>query len=221
MTTTTTTTESQRNLEPISQLADGELPRREAEFLVRRFSRDVEACAAWQRMHLVRDCLRREFTGPVSLVDRVSAALIEEPEMMTRPGSRWMRLGVGSAMAAGVAMLAIVGLSDRMSIETGPTPDGPQAGFVSQSSPLDRQFNAQAVPVSFGAGNSSPVPRNAERVSSQQLINRYVIRHQQVAGGAGFVSFTPVLTPPAQIEAQPAEREREPQREPQQERLER
>lgn len=198
---TTPEPEMQRNLEPISILADGEMARREAEFLVRRLADDPHAHAAWQRMHLVRDCLRREFPGPVSLVDRVQAALLDEPETGHERGGRLIRIGLGSALAAGVAMLAIVGLSNRMALDPELAPADPGPGFVSQSSPLDRHFNAPAVPVSFGHGNSSPVARAAESSTPQQRINRYVIRHHQVAGGAGFVSFTPVLTPPARIDA--------------------
>ncbi len=196
----------QRNLEPISRLVDGELDHGEAAFLIRRFAMDEEAGSAWQRLHLVRDCLRREFPGPVSLVNRVQAALIEEPDAVLAPrGSKLMRLGIGGALAAGVAMLAVVGLGNRISPDNDLASADPGSGFVSQSSPLDRHFNAPAVPVGFDPGRRASGPATGQKNPPEQRFNRYVIRHHQAAGGSGFVSFTPVLTPPAQIRTVPAE----------------
>lgn len=196
---------SRRNLEPISQLVDGELSQREAEFLIRRVASDDEARSAWQRLHLVRDCLRREFSGPVSLVDRIHEALIEEPSAVSsHRRSGLVRLGIGGAMAAGVAMLAVVGLGNRLAPENELRSVETAAEFVSQSSPLDRYFNAPAVPVGFDPGRRSPELDSGRKNFPEQRFNRYVIRHHQAAGSTGFVSFTPVLTPPARIQTVPA-----------------
>ena len=67
-----------RNNEHISALVDGELDPKGAAFLVRRLSDDPHMHHQWQRFHLVRACLQREFSGPVSLVGRVQAALQDE-----------------------------------------------------------------------------------------------------------------------------------------------
>lgn len=190
-----------RNDEHISALVDGELDPKGSAFLIRRLSDDPHMHYRWQRFHLVRACLQREFNGPVSLVSRVQAALENEaaPE---RPGrfAPLMRMGVGGAVAASVAMVAVLGLANRM--DSG-NPGGPEPvqspGFVSQSNPLDRQFNAPLVPAGFGTIDNSAGGIGASS-ATQQRINRYMIRHSQAAGGNGFISYTPVLAAPATVQ---------------------
>ncbi|HKL51704.1 MAG TPA: sigma-E factor negative regulatory protein [Wenzhouxiangellaceae bacterium] len=188
-----------RNNEPISALIDGELEPKAADFLIRRLSDDEKMHRYWQRGHLIRSCLQHEFNGPVALVERVQAAL--EGEAVPRRDGRWptlMRMGIGGAVAASVAMVAVLGLADR--IDSGnPAPQqasGP--GFTSQSTALDRQFSAPAVPAGFGAVNPSANVVGAES-ATQQRINRYMIRHSQAAGSHGFISLTPVLAAPASV----------------------
>jgi len=198
----------ERNNEPISALVDGELDRSGSEFLIRRMSVDEQMISVWQRFHMVRACLRGEFSGPVSLTDRVREALDGEPDFehpqvspkvagAHHPG--WMRYGMGGALAAGVAVLAVVGLGQRIVPEPGLEPVAVEStGFVSQQTALDRQISRQAVPAGFnssaGASGSGEVPNlNA---SQRQRINRYVIRDGQAAGNSGFVTFTPILTEP-------------------------
>ena len=190
-----------RNNEPISALVDGEMDPKGAAFLLRRLSDDPGMHDQWQRFHLVRACLQREFSGPVSLVGRVQAALSDEapPERQGRFTSL-MRMGVGGAVAASVAVVAVLGLANRM--DSG-NPGGQQAtqapGFVSQSTALDRQFNAPLVPA--GLGNSENSAGAAGTISgTQQRINRYMIRHSQAVGGNGFISYTPVLAAPAAVQ---------------------
>lgn len=191
-----------RNNEPISALADGELDPKGAEFLIRRLFDDPHLHHHWQRLHLVRACLQREFSGPVSLVDRVRTAL--EDESAPERGSRFpslMRIGVGGALAASVTMIAVLGLANRMGAENPGAPQHEQSpGFVSQSTALDRQFNAPVVPAGFGgnqdAGNSAA---STSASATQRRINRYMIRHSQAAGDSGFISLTPVLAAPAVV----------------------
>lgn len=191
-----------RNNEPISALVDGELDSKGAAFLVRRLSDDPHMHRQWQRFHLVRACLQREFSGPVSLVGRVQAAL--EDEAAPERGGRFaslMRMGVGGAVAASVAVVAVVGLANRIDSENSGVPEADQApGFVSQSTALDRQFNAPLTPAGLGASQSSgSAIGNAS--ATQQRINRYMIRHSQAAGSNGFISYTPVLAAPAAVQS--------------------
>lgn len=192
-----------RNDEHISALVDGELDPKGAAFLLRRLSDDPHMHHQWQRFHLLRACLQREFSGPVSLVDRVQAALQDEaaPERSGRLGSV-MRMGVGGAVAASVAMVAVLGLANRMESENSGAPESVQApGFVSQSTALDRQFNAPVVPAGLGTSQGSGATTTIGTSSAtQQRINRYMIRHSQAAGGNGFISYTPVLAAPATIQ---------------------
>lgn len=193
-----------RNNEPISALVDGELEPKAASFLIRRLSDDEQMHQHWQRFHLVRACLQREFSGPVSLVGRVQAAL-ENEGAPVRSGRfpSLVRLGMGGAVAASVAMVAVLGLANRMDTETSVTVEQAQGpGFVSQSTALDRQFNAPAVPAGFGADRSSGA---SSASPTQQRINRYMIRHSQAAGNNGFISFTPVLAAPAAVQSAGAE----------------
>lgn len=193
------------NREPVSALVDGELDRGGTEFLLRRLADDEGMHEHWQRCHLVRACLQHEFEGPVSLVGRVQAALENEsaPERHNRM-SPLMRFGLGGAIAAGVALFAVTGLDYRMSREGAglAQPDG-QPGFVSQSTALDRQFNAEAVPAGFGAVSSDESSRERGWLQSQQRINRYMIRHSQAAGRTGFNTLTPVLTAPEAVRLAP------------------
>src|SRR6056297_4310511 len=190
-----------RNNEPISALVDGELDPKGAAFLFRRLSDDDHMHQQWQRFHVVRACLQREFSGPVSLVGRVQAALQEEaaPERAGRFTSL-MRMGVGGAIAASVAMVAVLGLANRIDSENSGVPEPVQTpGFVSQSTALDRQFNAPLVPAGLGTNENSASPGGTTS-ATQQRINRYMIRHSQAAGSNGFISYTPVLTAPAAVQ---------------------
>lgn len=189
-----------RNNEPISALVDGELDPKGASFLFRRLSDDGHMHRQWQRFHMVRACLQREFSGPVSLVDRVQVALRDEaaPERAGRLTSL-MRMGIGGALAASVAMVAVLGLANRIDSENSATPDQAQGpGFVSQSTALDRQFNAPLVPAGFGANGESAGAVDTLSPTHQR-INRYMIRHSQAAGGNGFISLTPVLAAPSAV----------------------
>lgn len=191
----------ERNNEPISALVDGELDPKGAAFLIRRLSEDQHMHHKWQRFHLVRACLQREFSGPVSLVGRVQACLQDEavPERSGRFASL-MRMGVGGAVAASVAVVAVLGLANRMDSGNSGLPEPDQApGFVSQSTALDRQFNAPLVPAGLGT-NANSAGATGSNTATQQRINRYMIRHSQAAGSNGFISYTPVLAAPAAVQ---------------------
>lgn len=190
----------ERNNEQLSALMDGELDRGEAEFLLRRLTADHELQGDWSRYHLVRDCMKSEFSGRVDLVARVRAAVADETIDPVARMSPLARYGLGGAMAASVALLAVVGLNNRLATEQLPTEPAP--GFVSQTSALDRQFNRTAVPVGLNELPASPV-RNAD--APGERISRYIIRHGQATGGSTFVSFTPILTSGADATAVPLE----------------
>lgn len=189
----------ERNNEHLSALVDGELDRRESVFLLRRLSSDQAMQDDWSRYHLIRACMQREFSGRVDLVARVREAVADE---RTDPVSRMSpltRFGIGGAMAASVALMAVVGLNSRLAPGPGEveTPDA----FVSQSSALDRQFSRQAVPVGLSELSASSAADNAE--NSRERISRYIIRHGQAAGGSTFATFTPILTSESQVVVEP------------------
>ena len=191
----------ERNNEHLSALIDGELDRRESEFLLRRLTADDAMQDDWTRYHMVRACMQREFSGPVDLVDRVRASIADEQTDPVARMSPLTRFGIGGAMAAGVALMAVVGLNSRLA--PGPTEIEDAPAFVSQSSALDRQFSRQAVPVGLSElpASSTAAPND----DSRERLSRYIIRHGQAAGGTTFVSFTPILTSDTSAAAVPLE----------------
>lgn len=187
--------------DPLDLLADGELDAKEAGFVMRRLLSDDAARNRWERLHLVRASLRGERVGCDSLVQRVHDALDQEPSHKSGPaalGQSWSRYALGGALAASVAVMAVVGLGDRMQ-HVGPSAS---PGFVSQTTALDRQFSASAVPVSFSA---IPSPQrivsapDEQRLQTRQRIDRYMIRHGQLAGLQGLTALTPVLSAPDDV----------------------
>ncbi|PKL95542.1 MAG: hypothetical protein CVV18_05135 [Gammaproteobacteria bacterium HGW-Gammaproteobacteria-8] len=195
--------DAELHLESLSALCDGELAADEARFLLRRLARDSELQDHWNGLNRVRACIQREYSGPVTLVDAVRLRLEDEPlpsraEARLRP---WLRAGIGGAIAASVALVAVVGLVNRVDPVAPGTGSAAVPDFVGQTTALDRQFSRRVEPAGFG-GVGREV--GVQQLSEQQRINRIMIRHSQVAGSNGFISFTPVLAAPALVEVEPS-----------------
>lgn len=175
---------SESNREHISSLMDGELDRGAQRFLLRRLVEDAEMKATWRRFHTIRACLHREILATRDLSARVAAALDDEnaSERSSRMAA-WFKPVAGSAIAASVALVAIVGINSSM-LDRQHEPVEQPPGFVSQSTSLDQPFTRSAVPV--GYSESSTAERNR--------ISGHVLRHHQAAGGAGFISYAPIVT---------------------------
>lgn len=111
--------------EQLSALLDGELPDAEVALAVRRVARDEDLRAAALRYSLIGDALRDELPPgrPANLVERVRAELGGRPAPAAATPSRtnrFKRLGVGIAVAASVAMVALVALPGRQQDESQP-----------------------------------------------------------------------------------------------------
>ena len=195
----------QTNQEQLSALMDGELDAQQCDFLIRMLSREPSMQHSWHRYHVARACMQQEFDGCTSLVGRVRLALEEvEPDRASFwSGNTWLRTGVGGALAACVALVAVVGLNTRLA----PTPEADldQApGFVSQSTSLDRQFSQQAVPVSLSDLPASSSPISASQLVAQPFadtrarIDRYLIQNTQSASTNRTPAFSPILAVPLQ-----------------------
>jgi anti-sigma factor RsiW len=165
-----------RILEQLSAFADGELPKAEAELLVARLCRDPALAAVWARWHAASEVMRGGLPPryPRELAARVQAALAAEDGHRASLG--WRKPLLGTALAAGVAALAI--LAVRMQNEPAP-------GVI--------------VPMTAGSGGAAA--GQAQLVDYDPALavklNSYVARHNAVSGHR-----LPAVAPHVQVAAQ-------------------
>jgi sigma-E factor negative regulatory protein RseA len=108
----------QERASQLSAMFDGELPAAECELLSRRLARDEQLRATWSRYAVIGAVLRAEPLAPVrpDFARRVSAALVSSPAVAgVRRAMRSAALG--SAIAAGVAVVAIVMLRNNLPVQ--------------------------------------------------------------------------------------------------------
>lgn len=102
-------------MDKISELMDGELPRRESKRQITRLESDPQLSERWDTYHLIRDTLRREVDLGPTFTHRVRACLQQEPVVFaphTRIGYRMVRYTLPMAAAvAGVAVVAWLALT--------------------------------------------------------------------------------------------------------------
>ena len=111
----------------ISAFADGELGRDEAEFLVRRLSRDADARCKTVRYATIGAALRGELIGPDPdvLRRRISASLegvhVPAPEATSAPSPlrRFVRPLAGVGIAASVAIAALIAVNPGLDVDPG------------------------------------------------------------------------------------------------------
>jgi sigma-E factor negative regulatory protein RseA len=110
-------------VEQLSALVDGELDAERSRFLIRRLASDPELMAAWERMHLLRSCLRRE--GGALAGRGLSAAVttaIADERAHSRAAVPLVRMGrwaAGGAIAASVALAALLVAQPTVAPEAG------------------------------------------------------------------------------------------------------
>jgi len=101
-------------MDKISELMDGELPRRESKRQIARLESEPQLSERWDTYHLIRDTLRREVDLGPTFARRVRACLEREPVVIaphTRIGYRMVRYTLPmAAAAAGVAVVAWLAL---------------------------------------------------------------------------------------------------------------
>lgn len=191
--------------EQLSALMDGELPRDERAFLLRRLEHDAELRGLWTRMHLVRDVMAHRPGGaPLDLADRVMQTLHAQdampvPELLVR---RAWRPFAGLALAASVALAAVLALSPRAELApASPLADGVAtarsalpAGVPGPIAPTLAGLGAGVQPV---AGERSRVlPLTPIPISAEQML---LMRHGQLVDGAWWVGGAqPVYADPQQ-----------------------
>ena len=171
----------------LSTMFDDELPPAECELLARRLSRDDQLKARWGRYAVVGAVIRAErgVRLNVPLAGRVSAVLLTEPELAAtsapqarRRGVRWWQPLAATAVASGVAAVAIVWLRTQSPL-----------GGATLTSQLSTTPAAMPVSVTLpaaagAAADSYVVPRMPKIaplvVPSTELAN-YVVAHSMVS----------------------------------------
>jgi negative regulator of sigma E activity len=113
----------------VSAFVDGELPENEAELLVRRLSQDVVLRQQVAEYLAIGRVMRGEYTlkGSNALRERIVAELDEGPlQEPAVPGpskstTRLIKPLAGIAIAASVALVAIIGLRETVSVDPAAT----------------------------------------------------------------------------------------------------
>lgn len=184
--------------EQVSAFLDGELPSSETELLLKRLTRDAELRQSFGRYALIGETLRGGSNASLSLTfaARVNRAIDGEPAMpglqtlRARP-LRWWRPIAGTAVAAGVAAVAVVALQQR-AVEPGvrgPSPIVAQTARMVQP----KEAISYTVPVAARAEPSAIVP--AARLTS------YVFAHSKYSVGLGQGNLLSTLLSEDQVPA--------------------
>lgn len=176
---------TEKILEQVSALADGELPRAEAELLLARMAREPALKKTWERYHLAGEAMRKGLAAvhDRNFADRIMAVIedVEAPAARRRTSGRWLahlRPVAGMAVAASVALAAIVSLQPT----TGTAP--------SEIVPQNMAATASGVPllrtqqVDF-SGVQSPELQNQLRT--------YLMNHNEHAGNTSLRGVMPYV----------------------------
>ena len=174
---------SEKLHEQISAMMDGELDDGEARLLIRRFEKDPELKAVWDRyqrcghlMSVSEGSDQRSVMVGRGFVNSVMDA-IQKEDTIPVPASRWrdwLRPVAGLAVAAGVATVALVGLQGG---QFGDQPESIEVvpGTAADASPWPS--SARFAPASAGTrlGIDDPDPL--------QRLNSYRVNHTDSAAG--------------------------------------
>jgi sigma-E factor negative regulatory protein RseA len=110
---------SEQIREQVSAFLDGELPGSETELLLKRLTRDPELRQSFGRYTLIGETLRGASSASLlslTFATRVNRAIDGEPTAPAQPAARtrsWWKPIAGTAVAAGVAAVAVVALQQR------------------------------------------------------------------------------------------------------------
>lgn len=188
--------------EQLSALMDGELPRDQLRFLLRRIDADTDLPRSWSRYQLTRIVLRRQIATPVraDFADALMQRIAQESIPSRRRGGVLLRWAGGGAIAAAVAVVALVTtrptgeLQTQGSVVVTATPTAIQDAHVAQSPPIPAllNFDYYTQPASFDSGPVA-IPRD-------DVVRR---RYETYAGdskngGMPYVLLTAPPRPPQQ-----------------------
>lgn len=165
---------SEANMENLSAAMDGELSREELRFLLRRLDHDASMQHTWARYHVAGDSLRRQLPAVAGdgFAARVMAA-IEGEQVTKAPKRDWLRLSLGGAIAASVAVAALM-----VSQPTAPDSERPARLAASGGSTVSTGMRTGAVLAAANAARPSnndvlaAVPPSLSPYSASSLSQR-------------------------------------------------
>jgi sigma-E factor negative regulatory protein RseA len=167
---------SEANMENLSAAMDGQLSREELRFLLRRLDHDASLQQTWARYHVVGDSLRRQLPilASTGFATRVMEA-IEGEQAAKAPKRDWLRLSLGGAIAASVAVGALM-----VSQPTAPDSERPArvaangSASVSPGPGVRASASLAAANVSHGSPNDvlAAVPPSLSPYSASALSQR-------------------------------------------------
>jgi sigma-E factor negative regulatory protein RseA len=180
----------------LSAMFDGELPAAECELLSRRLARDEQLRATWSRYSVIGAALRAEPLAQVrpDFAHRVSAALAgKAAPVRARRMSLLRGAALGSAMAAGVAGVAIMLLRNDLPVQlvqvAGPStvastatgmPAAAQPTFVAANGPNLRAVSATVANSDASLPSYTVPPFTTDNNSALQgSIADYVFAHSE------------------------------------------
>ena len=184
---------SDANMENLSAAMDSELSREELRFLLRRLDHDSSLLQVWTRYHVAGDSLRHQLptvtdsgfaTRVMQLIEDEQAASLAVPHRRD-----WLRLSIGGAIAASVAVAALM-VSQPTAPDSGHSTHLASANTAPQAASravADVQHptssNAlSAVPPSLSAYSASSLSQQASATlsdpSDNLLFQRYPVTAQ-------------------------------------------
>jgi sigma-E factor negative regulatory protein RseA len=172
---------SEQIREQVSAFLDGELANSESELLLKRLTRDVELRESFGRYALMGESLRGgpHARLPQNFHERVSRAIDggsagEAVPVMRSGRARWWRPLAGSAVAAGVAAIAVLALQQRSS-----------APAVQASAPTTAQNVVASRPMEALSYTVPAAVADAPTAMPAARLTNYVFAHSQYSSALG------------------------------------
>ena len=172
----------------LSSWIDDEISPSEADRLLVELAADDELKRKLGRYHLASDCLRGEPVriAGLEIADRVGRALNGEPPVLApRPRGRERRLVRyvgGGAIAASVALVAVLSLSDDPRVPT-------EEPITVARAPVERPI--------LDASTAPPSALASSVIEQQQVesrLDRILAEHTEYAGSGGMQGILPYTT---------------------------